>query len=77
MLKKDVDLTLEEIRERFNKKCSLVAIHKTIVKLGFVFEKTLKASKQERKDIKIQRELWSKYQTTVSADRLIFLMSLA
>ncbi|WP_206214358.1 helix-turn-helix domain-containing protein [Desulfovibrio sp. ZJ369] len=39
LLKKDVDLTLEEIRERFNKKCSLVAIHKTVVKLGFVFKK--------------------------------------
>ena len=33
------DLTLSEIREHFHKSCSLVAIHKTIVKLGFVLKK--------------------------------------
>lgn len=35
----NVDITLEELRERFRKNCSLVAIHKTVVKLGFVFKK--------------------------------------
>lgn len=35
----NTDITLEELREKFNKKCSLVAIHKTVVKLGFVFKK--------------------------------------
>jgi hypothetical protein len=35
----NVDITLGEIREKFGKNCSLVAIHKTIVKLGFVFKK--------------------------------------
>lgn len=39
LFQNDVDITLEEIRERFGKNCSLVAIHKTIVKLGFVFKK--------------------------------------
>jgi transposase len=39
LLRKDVDLTLAEIREHFCKSCSLVAIHKTVVKLGFVFKK--------------------------------------
>lgn len=34
-----VDITLEELREKFGKRCSLVAIHKTLVKLGFVFKK--------------------------------------
>lgn len=34
-----VDITLEELREKFGKHCSLVAIHKTVVKLGFVFKK--------------------------------------
>ena len=33
------DVTLEEIRKKFGKDCSLVAIRKTVVKLGFVFKK--------------------------------------
>ena len=39
LLEKEVDLTLAEIREHFRKQCSLVAIHKTVVKLGFIFKK--------------------------------------
>ena len=39
LLEKKVDLTLAEIREHFCKSCSLVAIHKTVVKLGFVLKK--------------------------------------
>jgi transposase len=39
LLRKKVDLTLAEIRDHFCKTCSLVAIHKTVVKLGFVFKK--------------------------------------
>ena len=35
----NTDITLEELREKFGKNCSLVAIHKTVVKLGFVFKK--------------------------------------
>ena len=33
------DMTLAEIKEYFGKECSLVAIHKTLMKLGFVFKK--------------------------------------
>ena len=39
IFRSNTDITLEEIRERFGKSCSLVAIHKTVVKLGFVFKK--------------------------------------
>ena len=39
LLEKKVDVTLAEIREHFCKSCSLVAIHKTVVKLGFVLKK--------------------------------------
>ena len=35
----NTDITLEELREKFSKNCSLVAIHKTVIKLGFVFKK--------------------------------------
>ncbi len=33
LLDKNVDLTLAEIKEHFDKSCSLVAIHKTLIKL--------------------------------------------
>jgi len=36
LLKEKVDLTLAEIKEHFHQQCSLVAIHNTVVKLGFV-----------------------------------------
>lgn len=39
LLHSNIDITLEELREVFGKSCSLVAIHKTIAKLGFVFKK--------------------------------------
>jgi len=39
LLEKKVDVTLAEIREHFHKSCSLVAIHNTVVKLGFVLKK--------------------------------------
>ena len=47
LLGKGVDLTLGEIREHFGKSCSLVAIHNTVVKLGFVFKKNF-AGKRTR-----------------------------
>lgn len=39
LLAKNVDLTLAEIREHFGVQCSLVAIHKTLIRLGFSFKK--------------------------------------
>jgi transposase len=39
LLRSDVDMTLEEIREIFGKTCTLSAIHRLVVKLGFVFKK--------------------------------------
>ena len=39
LLEASVDLTLAEMKEIFNKTCSLVAIHRTVAKLGFVFKK--------------------------------------
>jgi transposase len=39
LLNKNVDITLAEVKATFKKTCSLVAIHKFIVKLGFVFKK--------------------------------------
>jgi transposase len=39
LLSQDVDMTLEEIRAMFQKNCTLSAIHRITVKLGFVFKK--------------------------------------
>ena len=39
LLSKSVDMTLEEIRQHFRKQCSLVAIHKLVTSLGFVYKK--------------------------------------
>ena len=39
LINKNVDITLEEIRVRLAKDCSLNAIHKLLKSLGFVFKK--------------------------------------
>lgn len=45
LLEERVDLTLAEIKEHFHKRCSLTAIHKTVVKLGFVFKKNAESQR--------------------------------
>jgi len=75
LLERNVDLTLAEIREHFRKPCSLVAIHNTVVKLGFVLKKTLRASEQEREDIVQQREQWRTFQTEVDPCNWSFWMN--
>lgn len=45
LVTKNVDLTLEEIRAHFGKQCSLVAIHKILMSLGFVFKKNFKGKR--------------------------------
>jgi len=47
LLEKRADLTLAGIREHFRKTCSLVAIHKTLVKFGLVLKKTPRAGGQK------------------------------
>jgi len=45
LFKYNTDLTLEELKKLFGKSCSLVAIHKTVVKLGFIFKKNAKGKR--------------------------------
>lgn len=45
LLKAKVDMTLEEIRQYFNKDCSLTAIHKNVIKLGFILKKNFKGER--------------------------------
>jgi len=39
LVKDKPDLTLEEIRESLSKKCSLMAVHRELKRLGFRFKK--------------------------------------
>lgn len=39
MIEKKPDLTLEEIREAFSKRCSLVAVYRELKRLGFRYKK--------------------------------------
>lgn len=41
LLEKNVDITLAEIRQYFNKDCSITAIYYHVVKQGFVYKKKL------------------------------------
>lgn len=41
LIAKNPDITLNEIKIRFAKECSLTAIHKMLAKLGFVYKKKL------------------------------------
>ena len=45
LVKKQVDITLSEIRSYFAKDCSLNAIHKLLKKLGFVYKKNSKSKR--------------------------------
>ena len=39
LLDKNGDITLQEIKEHFNKSCCLAAIHRLLVKLGYKYKK--------------------------------------
>lgn len=70
---KQPDITLEELRSRFAKACSLPAIHKLLKSLGLTFKKTPLASEQRREDIIRARAEWAEFQKMIDPNRLIFL----
>ena len=45
LLQNNGDLTLAEIKEHFGKSCSLTAIHKIVVKIGFTFKKNTESKR--------------------------------
>lgn len=73
LLESDVDITLSEIKQHFGKDCSLTAIHYHVVKQGYVYKKTLKASEQEREDVKKARAEWIKFQNITPVEHLVFI----
>ena len=42
LLKQQPSITLEEIREHFQKSCSVVAVYKTLRRMGITFKKNIK-----------------------------------
>ena len=42
LVKEQPSITLEEIREHFQKSCSVVAVHKTLRRMGITFKKNIK-----------------------------------
>ena len=67
------DITLAEIKAHFNKSCCLAAICRHLAKLGYAYKKTLKASEQDREDVKKKREDWQNFQRNSDPARLVFL----
>lgn len=39
LINDDPSITLEEIRSRFNKTCSISVVHRTLIRLGFTYKK--------------------------------------
>ena len=67
------DATLEEIREHLGLSCTVVTIHHTLRRLGYRYKKTLRASEQDRADLREKRGLWREAQKAWPAERLVFL----
>jgi transposase len=65
--------TLEEIRARFKKRCSLAAMCKIVARLGHTLKKTLRASEQDREGVQEKRREWVEFQAEAPADKLVFL----
>ena len=45
LIKEKPDITLAEIREHFNKKCSIDAVHNMVKRLGLTFKKNYKSKR--------------------------------
>ena len=72
LVQEQPDATLEQLRERLGVGCSIVTIHNTLKRLGYRVKKTLRASEQERADVKERREIWFSEQCYLDINRLVF-----
>ena len=67
------DATLEQLRETMDLNCCLVAVHNALKRLGYHLKKTLRASEQDRVDVKERRQTWRAKQGTLDLQHLVFL----
>ena len=73
LVQRTPDATLEQLRDAMDLSCSIVAVHNALKRLGYRYKKTLRASEQERADVKQRREEWSARQGALDFTRLVFL----
>lgn len=74
LLAKKPDLTLKELRAATGLSCTLPAIHYALARLGLTCKKkTLRASEQDRPDIRRARRIWRRQQAGLDPSRLVFL----
>lgn len=70
------DITLREICAELSGQgiaTSKSAVSRYLLRMGFSFKKTVLASEQDRPDVKAARDLWSKDQTGLDPQRLVFI----
>jgi transposase len=73
MICNDPSITLEKIKLEFNKNCHLSVIHRTLLRIGITYKKTLRASEQELEDIKMAREEWNQWASRCNYKSLVFI----
>ena len=71
ILAKQPDITLAELADSLNNIVSATTLHVVLKNAGYVYKKTLKASEQDRKDIKMAREAWRQMQKTLPMHRIV------
>jgi transposase len=73
LIRDNPSITLEEIKVRFNKNCNTSIVHRTLLRLGITYKKTLRASEQDREDIKKAREDWAEWSAACEIGSLVFI----
>jgi transposase len=58
MIQQHPDASLEELRQLTAHSCSIMAVQRAVVRLGYGLKKTLSASEQKRPDIARRRNQW-------------------
>ena len=66
------DATLGQLLEGLGASCSIVAVHNALKRLDYRLKKTLRASEQERPDVKERRAAWFELQGSMDTNRLVF-----
>lgn len=67
------DMTLEQMRDTLELDCTIQAIHYALLRMGYSYKKTLRASEQDREDVAIAREAWRRRQGKLDPSNLVFI----
>ena len=74
IMDKQPDITLAELADRMGNIASIATLHNYLKKHGYGYKKkTLKASEQDREDVKTAREAWRDMQKKLSMHRIVCL----